>query len=108
MSDNNQVKPEQVNDKTKRQKNKKMLLWAILIVVVAIVLYVLFGDNSKKFRLNTEVRAALPTGSESTMSSTPVVTETYASMPASSSLSVDTDSASAVRQELANLFKSYV
>lgn len=91
------------------QKNKKMILWAILVVVILIVLYVLFGDNVKQFRLCTETRADLKNvgvPSVPTVQSLPVTSvasETSVGLPSE----VTSDSASAVRRELANLFKSY-
>jgi cytoskeletal protein RodZ len=110
--DQENVGTKRQQNRQRQQKNKKMLLWGILIVVVGIVLYVLFGDDLKQYRLNTEVRNTLPTVSSdsaantsNTTSSSPVATTTAA--PASSSLSVDSASASAVRKELANLFRSY-
>jgi hypothetical protein len=110
MSDLNKLteKPEEKTlAQTKAQKNKKIILWAILVVVVLIVLYVLFGDNVKQFRLCTETRADLKNVAVSTV---PVATsvasaasETSVGLPSA----VTSDSASAVRRELANLFKSY-
>jgi hypothetical protein len=105
MSDLNKI-TEKPEEKTLVQKNKKMILWAILVVVVLIVLYVLFGDNVKQFRLCTETRAdlmnvknvALPS-----VAATSVASETSVGLPSA----VTSDSASAVRRELANLFKSY-
>lgn len=97
-----------LNEQEKQQKNKKMLLWAILVVVAGIVVYVLFLDNKSKFRLNTEVRHMLPTGSD-TLSPTSVATETSVPLPslASSPLSIDLESSNQVKTELANLFRSY-
>ena len=89
---------EEVNGQKEKYNNKRLLLWGILIVVVAIVLYVLFGSNKEKVRLNTEVRNLLPSVSAAT-------TQTFPT-PASS-LSVNEESESAVRKELANLFRSY-
>lgn len=92
------VNKEEVNKKT--VLNNKTLMWSIIIVIVVIVLYVLFGENKKKFRLNTEVRNQLPTVSANSVNTmTPV---------SASALSVSPSSATAVRNELANLFKSYV
>jgi len=41
------------------KKNKKLILWGILVVLVLIILYVLFGDTYNKYRLNTETRKDL-------------------------------------------------
>jgi len=99
-----------VNEEMKRHRNKKMLLWAILIVVVVIVVYVLFGDEYKEYRLNTEARDALPSVTNSDSSSVLSATS-YSSevtpLSSSSSLNIDGSSASEVRKELANLFRSY-
>lgn len=94
----------QVDVEKKHQKNKKMLLWGILIVVIVIVGCILMGDTCTKYRLNSEVRDALPTISGTSDSSAGTFTS---SAPASSSLSVGESSASEVRKELANLFKAY-
>jgi hypothetical protein len=93
----------QLDQQKKQQKNKKMLLWGILIVVIVIVVCVLMGDKCTKYRLNSEVRNALPTVSDSSAETSFFSSST----PASSTLSVSDSSASEVRKELANLFKAY-
>ena len=110
MSDLNKLteKPEEKTlAQTKAQKNKKIILWAILVVVVLIVLYVLFGDNVNQLvRFDTVVRKDLENIAVPTVpATTSVASETSVGLP--SRLGSDTNSASAVRRELANLFKSY-
>lgn len=100
---NNQVNEEVeqvkvVETSNSGNNNKRLLLWGILIVVVAIVLYVLFYENKEeKVRLNTEVRNMLPSPSVSDV--------TTVATPAST-LTIGGDS-SEVRNQLANLFRSY-
>jgi len=97
------------------KKNKKMIMYAILVVLALVVAYVLFGKNVEQFRLCTETRADL--GNAASAVSVPSgpsapsapfrasgASETSIGGPASSVVS---ESASAVRRELANLFKSY-
>lgn len=101
-------KPAVSTEQNNAKRNKKIILWAILVVVVLIVLYVLFGDNVKQFRLCTETRKDLVNVGNQPVSSVPVTSvasETSLNVP--SSISLSADSASAVRRELANLFKSY-
>ncbi len=88
------------------QKNKKMILWAIVIVVVLVVLYVLFGNNLTKYRLCTDARNNLENANAAASGVVPAGTgsETSIGLP---SASVSLNNASAVRRELANLFKSY-
>lgn len=93
------------------KKNKKMILWGILVVLVLIILYVLFGDESKKYRLLTETRNdliknAVPNPLLSETSSNTVGTITSLSSTSSNNPTSST-SASAVRKQLANLFRSY-
>jgi cytoskeletal protein RodZ len=114
MSDLNKLtdKPEeksQVSNMSYVNRNKKMLLWAILVVVVLVVVYVLFGDNVKQFRLCTETRADLKDISKNvpSMNAGPVLplasaTETSIGVPSSV-----VSEASAVRKELVNLFRTY-
>ena len=80
-------------------------MWAILVVVVVIVLYVVFGDKNKKlYRIDSNTRNILPSNTSNSNSSS--ASYTPYSSNSSSSLSVD-NSASEVRKQLVNLFKSY-
>lgn len=96
------------------KKNKKLILWGILLVLVLIILYVLFGDDSKKYRLMTETRNALfvpnvdanPTSLSPTSSASVGGTMTSLSSTSSYIPTLST-SASGVRKQLANLFRSY-
>jgi hypothetical protein len=93
----------QLDKQKKQEKNKRMLLWGILIIVIVIIGCVLMGDECKMYRLNSESRNALPSVSLDSDASTSFTSY----VPASSALSVNDSSASEVRKELANLFKSY-
>jgi cytoskeletal protein RodZ len=91
-------------------KNQRMLLWAILVVVVVIILWLVFGNNKKvtKVELVTENRQNLEAANKQT-ALPGVATVSSVSIPSSASVSaaVSSDSASQVRKELVNLFKSY-
>jgi hypothetical protein len=111
-----EVKPAEItveqdqHDVNNAKKNKKLLLWAILIVLVLLVLYVLFGENNKKYRLVTETRNDLVNKAVSNPLLSETSSNTVGPMTTFSSTSPNTptsSSASAVRRELANLFKSY-
>lgn len=99
----------------KAKKNKKIILWGILVVLVLIILYVLFGDDYKKYRLNTETRKDLSKDLVKSAVSNPLLSETSSGvvgpMTSLSSTSpnspTSSTSVSAVRKQLANLFKSY-
>jgi ABC-type phosphate/phosphonate transport system permease subunit len=109
-------KTEQKNQQNvdKENKNKKIILWGILIVLVIIVLYVLFGENMKTYRLNTETRNNLTKiNKENLPLATALTASTTSSMPVntitnlSSTSDFGVSNTNQVRRELANLFKSY-
>lgn len=83
----------------KENKTKRMLFWGIVIVVTVIVLYVLFSDNNQKVRLATEVRNLFPSVTG---------TDNSKLVATASPLSVNEQSTSEVREQLANLFRSYL
>ena len=104
----------------KAKKNKKLILWGILVVLVLIILYVLFGDEYKKYRLNTETRkdlvkdlvnSAVATSAVSNPLLSETSSNTVGQMTSLSSTSPNSPnsstSVSAIRKSLANLFKSY-
>lgn len=117
MSDQNNQKPVNTVEEQKRDKNKKILLFGILALVIILIVYVLCEDKNKgdtqQVRLATPARNMLPSvGSTSSSStnntSTRSSTSQTASSPSSASLSVGSSNASAVRRDLANLFRSYM
>jgi len=108
MSDQNNQKPVNTAEEQKRDKNKKILLFGILALVIVLVVYVLCEDKKKsdlqQVRLATPARDNLPSVNSSSNTS-----NTYdTSASSSSSLNVSSSSASAVRKDLANLFRAYM
>ena len=117
MSNQNNQKPVNTAEEQKRDKNKKVLIFGILALVIILVVYVLCEDkkkgNTQQVRLATPARDMLPSvGSTSSTTNTSSSSQS-ASSPSSASLSVSSSNASssnasAVRKELANLFRSYM
>ena len=142
MTDNASV--DKKKEQYKQSKNKKMLLWGIIELIVVLIGYVIYEsvDNKKEFRLASNVRenfpstvsssssssssppsyesssSSSPSSSSSSSSSSPSSSSSSStpsrssSAPSSSSMSVSlpspvTENASAVRKELANLFRTY-
>lgn len=104
-----------VNEENKQnvnnvKKNKKIILWSILVVLVLIILYVLFGDENKKYRLNTDTRKDLAQGavlnplSETSSNTVGTVTSFSSTSPNTPTSSTNVSS---IRRQLTNLFKSY-
>ena len=110
MSDqNNQPNQPKVNtpEERKHTNNKKVLLFGIGVLIVILVVYVLC-DNKKKYELTTATRKVIQgPSSQSSSSASPSSSASSASLSVSSSTD-GSGSASAVRRDLANLFRAYM
>lgn len=90
------------------ERNKKIILWGILIVLGAVILYVLFGDRYKQYRLATETRANLKGNVLSDTSSAPILPNAVsATSPAFVMPLTQTANSTELIGGLSNLFKSY-
>lgn len=127
MSDNSKVNPDE-QKKNKESNYKKFLLYGILLVLVVLVGYVIFVEDKKMYRLTTETRQglreevgvtssgsssssfALFPSSSSSSSSMPLTSATSSAVPPVEQVmlsSTSGGSASEVRRELRDLFRSY-
>ena len=73
-------------EKAKQKKNKKMLLYSILVVLLVLDCYVLCYDNTQKYTLTTDAKRGL--GVESSTSFSPNTSSSQISSSASLSPSV--------------------